>query len=142
MVGALREFPVFSSNSTKLMGSTGLRSKIVNNRVVRNALKNFTKTISRTIRALEYGRGSEVKINVCRISGETYLRLGSLMGEKSVTKPNYSKMMKVCRWFCDQTAGLCDDRNWTDTCEHVDCRRDRDDLFRKEGCAAACLAIG
>lgn len=75
VIGSLREFTI-TSDVEKLVGVKGLPSKILNNRVTRNALRNLTKGVRRMIRLVEYGRGATVVQDICSKDDTVFFRLG------------------------------------------------------------------
>lgn len=141
VIGALRDFPVNGSDVQSLVGTKWLMSKIVSKRDRRLALKVFTQGVRRKVRAVEYGRGSDVRNDISYKHGKVYFRLGSLLELKGITKANYEHTMKIVRWFCDRKSCLCRGSRWMDSLDHTECQKERVVLESQKGCAITCRLL-
>lgn len=92
VIGSLREFPVKDRDVHEIIGAKGLTSKLLNNRVTRNALKFVMQRMRTSIRAVEYGRVTEVIVDLSYKIGSVHFRLGCLLDMKGVTKKNYEEI--------------------------------------------------
>lgn len=133
VIGALRDYPVSSSNVQELVGTKRLTSKLLSNRPTRAALKYFTKSVHRLVRSVQYGRGTDVKDMLTRKGGYVHLSLGSLLDVNGVTKSNFHQVANTVRWFCDTNSCLCKASQWTDKMMQDRCVKHRGDLWKKVG---------
>lgn len=113
VIGALRELPECNSHVETLVGVKGQLSKLLSNRKKRDALKHVITSVHRAIRAVEYGRNSEVLQNLSSVDGTVYFRLGSMLGQKGMSRNKYEDVMKLGRWYCGTRSFMCPGSKWS-----------------------------
>lgn len=80
----------------ELVGTKGFTAKLVNNRDTRSALKYFTKCVQRLVRAVEYGKSSEVIDNLSYKNGAVLFRLEFLLDMKGGDEIKFTQSGDYC----------------------------------------------